>query len=632
MSRDQIAIASAIVQIARGAFAFLASLKLAVVLLAILATTLAWATLLETKHGAAYSRWFVYESAWFFGVLALLGVNIFCAAASRFPWKRHHTGFVITHAGLLVLLAGAVRSFWGGVEGSILLAEGETTEQLVLGSHSQITAFWVGRPQERPFEFTFQGGPVDWTPGKILNVGEVDGVKVRVLAYYRHAIPDESWTADASGLGGPAVRFKATGQSGAPVAEGWLADQQFGDAVAVGPIRLQLQQAVSDRMLDDFVQPTALGLGEKGRLVMYFGDAVQRVSLDESVGQKVPLGSTGAVVEISGYLPNAVPDKLGNFTSKGEQPKNPMVDLRVYLPGQEQPLRQIAFAKDPLLNLDGVYSRVCPVKFLFHHAAVQPQIAIEFLQTRAGKLHGRLGSAGQYTSRGELRPGDRLELPGNFRLEIVEHIPSARKKVTFAATGSTTNRKARDQGEPAALVEVTVGGQAVQVWLRRHDPAYGRTTLAMPGGTLALSYESGRVPIGFTLGLIDFRREVNPGSAGNAAYSSKVRVVDSRRGLDEERVISMNQPLIQGDFAIFQSSFDEAGHGRESSTFSVAYDPGRAWKYLGSLMICLGIAIMFFMRAYFFKHRKRASTHSSQPPVAREIDDERHQVPLRRAA
>ena len=56
----------------------------------------------------------------------------------------------------------------------------------------------------------------------------------------------------------------------------------------------------------------------------------------------------------------------------------------------------------------------------------------------------------------------------------------------------------------------------------------------------------------------------------------------------------MNQPLTAGNFTVFQSSFDEAGHGRESSTFSVAYDPGRAWKYAGSLTICLGIAMHVF--------------------------------------
>jgi hypothetical protein len=37
----------------------------------------------------------------------------------------------------------------------------------------------------------------------------------------------------------------------------------------------------------------------------------------------------------------------------------------------------------------------------------------------------------------------------------------------------------------------------------------------------------------------------------------------------------------------------------------VAYDPGRPWKYIGSLMICVGIATMFYMRAYFFNGSAR---------------------------
>jgi hypothetical protein len=308
-----------------------------------------------------------------------------------------------------------------------------------------------------------------------------------------------------------------------------------------------------------------------------------------------------------------------------------MVELRVHLAGEEQPLRQVAFAKDPLLNLDGVYPRVCPVKFRFHHPAIQPQTAVELMQNSQGKLFGRLCAAGAYTSRGELHAGDRLVVPGNFHLEIVEHVPHARRKVTFTADGSTTRRRGHDKSDPAALVEITAGGTTDQVWLRRNDPAYGRSTITTPSGTMALSFEYGRVPLGFSLGLIDFRREVNPGSAGNAAFSSKMRIVDSRCGLDQERVISMNQPLTQGNLTLYQSSFDEAGHGRETSTFSVAYDPGRTWKYCGSLMICLGIAIMFYMRAYFFKKQGRASVHSP-PSVGRTaLIGERSQEDLRRA-
>ncbi|MCH5372449.1 MAG: cytochrome c biogenesis protein ResB, partial [Planctomycetes bacterium] len=47
--------------------------------------------------------------------------------------------------------------------------------------------------------------------------------------------------------------------------------------------------------------------------------------------------------------------------------------------------------------------------------------------------------------------------------------------------------------------------------------------------------------------------------------------------------------------------FEDAGHGVEASVLTGAYDPGRPLKYLGSLMICAGIVVMFYFRAYVFK-------------------------------
>jgi hypothetical protein len=254
------------------------------------------------------------------------------------------------------------------------------------------------------------------------------------------------------------------------------------------------------------------------------------------------------------------------------------------------------------------------------------------LQTSDGKLFGRVCSAEHHIARGEIRPGDKFELPGNCRLEIVEYLPHARKKVSFAPFSPGASRQARDKSEPAALVELTVGGAVEQVWMCRNDPAYGRSTLAIPSGTMALSFEHRRVPLGFSLGLIEFRREPNPGGKGNAGYSSKVRVVDARHGLDQERVISMNQPLTQGNLTLYQSSFDDAGHGRNTSTFSAAYDPGRTLKYSGCLLICLGIAIMFYMRAYFFTNRNTASHNESRPESRGTIDGEQRQPAARRAA
>jgi cytochrome c biogenesis protein ResB len=91
---------------------------------------------------------------------------------------------------------------------------------------------------------------------------------------------------------------------------------------------------------------------------------------------------------------------------------------------------------------------------------------------------------------------------------------------------------------------------------------------------------------------VKFTREMNPGQMGNAAFVSTVQLVDKARGIDERRDISMNEPLTCGKFTFYQSGFDEAS-GQKVSTLSVAYDPGRFLKYLGSLMICAGIALRY---------------------------------------
>ena len=93
------------------------------------------------------------------------------------------------------------------------------------------------------------------------------------------------------------------------------------------------------------------------------------------------MGESGIRVEIAAYFPDARPDAAAHFTTASQKPNNPLLDLKVYLPGKDKPLRQIAFAKKPLLNLDGIHGWSCPVKFWYHHPAVLPESGTQFLQT-----------------------------------------------------------------------------------------------------------------------------------------------------------------------------------------------------------------------------------------------------------
>src|SRR3954469_21582101 len=112
-------------------YRFLASLKLAVFSLATLAAVLAYATFFESWYGPSAVQEWIYQTKWFALLLAFLGVNILCAALIRYPWKKRQTGFVITHAGLLILLAGSFYSLKTSDEGQVGMAEGESRADLV---------------------------------------------------------------------------------------------------------------------------------------------------------------------------------------------------------------------------------------------------------------------------------------------------------------------------------------------------------------------------------------------------------------------------------------------------------------------------------------------------------------------
>ena len=58
-------------------------------------------------------------------------MNILCAALIRYPWKKRQTGFVVTHAGLLILLLGSYYSVRTADEGQVGMLEGDVKGELV---------------------------------------------------------------------------------------------------------------------------------------------------------------------------------------------------------------------------------------------------------------------------------------------------------------------------------------------------------------------------------------------------------------------------------------------------------------------------------------------------------------------
>ena len=139
-------------------FDFFSSLKLAVILIISLATILAVGTFYESEYGTPAAQRVIYHS-WFTSLeMVLLIINLTCAAIDRWPWRKHHIGFVVTHAGLITLIMGSFITQQKGIDGNMALGINEATDNFFVAD----TELHIYQSLDsRPFALLYQG-PVDF--------------------------------------------------------------------------------------------------------------------------------------------------------------------------------------------------------------------------------------------------------------------------------------------------------------------------------------------------------------------------------------------------------------------------------------------------------------------------------------
>ena len=97
--------------------------------------------------------------------------------------------------------------------------------------------------------------------------------------------------------------------------------------------------------------------------------------------------------------------------------------------------------------------------------------------------------------------------------------------------------------------------------------------------------------IPFSLKLMDFKKEYYPAGDKVKSYSSLVHIVEGE--VEQRRLIKMNRPLRHKSYTFYQSSYIVEGE-KETSVLAVVLNSGRAFPYISSLIICLGLLIYMF--------------------------------------
>jgi hypothetical protein len=220
----------------RKIFWFLASLKLAVMVLLGLALALAVGTVLESIYDTPTAQYWVYRAFWFKGLLGLLSINIFTVALSRYPWKPKHTPFLMAHLGILMLLFGAWLTDRVGLDGMMRISEGETSniveiDEPLLAVSDGVNSKVLNMPWVPPH--------VSWKPLSLASRGLPYDIKID--RFLSHAEPEflffpASKPASSALNAKPAIRVKLVGGPMRISQEYWLwKDQPGWNAFQAGP-------------------------------------------------------------------------------------------------------------------------------------------------------------------------------------------------------------------------------------------------------------------------------------------------------------------------------------------------------------------------------------------------------------
>ncbi|MCB0392646.1 MAG: cytochrome c biogenesis protein ResB [Bdellovibrionales bacterium] len=220
----------------------LSSLKLAVFVISALAIVSAIGTIYEAKFDARYAQKVVYQSIYMKGVLGLLCINLIFVMVDRWPWKKHHTGFILAHVGIIITLLGALITEKMGLDGSMVFPLGKSNRFVTVPDQeiNVFSSFLSGKPTRvfgRAVDF-FDDPPNDQEPF-VIPLGQEE---MQVLKYYHYAVGKEEFVPSEITQTGPALRIQLQNQFINMIQ--WLHKPQGKkqEELALGPARIVIHE------------------------------------------------------------------------------------------------------------------------------------------------------------------------------------------------------------------------------------------------------------------------------------------------------------------------------------------------------------------------------------------------------
>jgi len=607
----------------------LGSLNLAVTLLITIAGAIAFATVMESKFDSKVAAYYIYNAAWFNFWLMALGLNLLCAAFTRWPWQRKHLGFVVTHAGIILLLTGAVIGKTLGFEAFVTLDKTKPPEsRLFMRDNILTVSTSAGLRGEMPLD-TDMHPPSEKHP--LTLPLEKSALRLVVDRTTENLVPDDSLAAstDPVAPAGVALHFVNAGM-GQNVAANLMLSDDADTFDFFGLAKVQMVAALDEahpislpapvvaasapnaardatpfhetQMIFASDQPPIIDTdrdAQSGYTVKLApvagkaGDLQVTVTTPAGTSRTWPLHDLQAkwdsvagdgdpvLVRAAKYWPD-FEVKNGLPVSLSDEPRNPVVLMQITGPSKVLPPAAPKAPETAPPLAQGLVMRVALAK-------------------EPGRMVYELERAGKIEARGTAAKGDTIH-PGWSKWEakvdeVLAHAELHREVKEFAGTPPPMMAAQMRPGIRAHLVAPD-GSSGPAEWI----PG-GTAREIFAGNDFAqVGFGQRTIPLTFSITLLNFEVPRDEGTDTPSNFISTLRFDEPATGKTRQDQAFMNSPaMFPGDLwrslLGWNYKFSQANWNPQNlneTTLQVLYDPGWPLKWIGSLGICCGIALMFY--------------------------------------
>lgn len=617
----------------------LGSLHVAVILLATIAGLIAFATIMESKFDSAVARYYIYDNPLFMLWLLVLALNLLCAAFTRWPWQRKHLGFVITHAGIILMLTGAVVGRSLGFEAFVTLDKTKPPENRLVMHENILTLDYNGLRGQMPFD-TEMHPPTEARP--FVLALEDAKLKLVIDRSTENLVPDDTLAAstDPGMPGGVALHFVNAGMGQNVPANLMLID----DASTFdffGMAKVLLVESLDEAHLITPVKSTAPAAAPVAapprndspfhETQLLFANSPQTPVIDTdsdvSSGYDMKLASVaGKPAEFSvtvtalngtsktwplhaleGKWANLLGDgdpvlfrvvkywpefamKDGAPVSVSDQPHNPAVLVQITGPTKLLP--------PPVPKVDAPAAPPPMPKGLVMRVA---------LAKEPGKIVYELEREEKIEARGIAAQGETIHLGwSKWEAKVDQalvHAELHREVKEFSGTPSPMMAASMRPGVRAHLISPDgTSGPVEWIPAGTSRELFSRNDFSSDNESVRIGYGQRVIPLTFSITLENFEVPRDEGTDTPSNYISSLRFDEAATGRVVRDKAYMNSPaMFPGDFwrslLGWNYKFSQANWNPQNlneTTLQVLYDPGWPFKWVGSLGICAGIALMFY--------------------------------------